>query len=115
MLSTETQQRTRRKPVPRSLWTKERLILELSRELELRQVLVRRLLERAFSHVGEALLTGDRVFSWPGFGTFTARWVPTRTVPHPATGQPVELPPVMRVRFRASSVLKRNAQPEDEG
>ncbi len=48
------------------------------------------------------------------FGTFKAVQMGARTVQHPRSGEPIEIPAQLRVRFKASKMLTEQVNGEGE-
>ncbi|HHU81088.1 MAG TPA: HU family DNA-binding protein [Acholeplasmataceae bacterium] len=63
--------------------------------------------------MSEALSNGEKV-QLTNFGTFEKKVQASYLGVHPITGEPMQVPPVVKVNFTSSSVLKRRLK-EKEG
>jgi DNA-binding protein HU-beta len=84
----------------------------LSDELGLPRATGRRFLERLLEMVADDLVYTGRI-ELRGLGTFAAYDRPARQVPHPRTGEPVQVPATRAVRYRTSASLLRRLNPRD--
>lgn len=68
----------------------------------------RRMLKLVFGELA-AMASREKV-SWPGLGTFRPGFIAARTVRSPATGEPIRLPRVKKIHFKAAGVLRQPAR-----
>lgn len=63
------------------------------------------IIPQVFESISDMLLDKQKVFI-PGFGTFIPYITPGKIGQVPATGEPLEIPPMYRVKFKANFKLK---------
>lgn len=69
-------------------------------------------LEAAIDIISHVLIQGGEV-RLSGFGTFWVSYRRARTTRHPRTGGPVQIPAARIPKFRPSSQLRQQIQPDD--
>ena len=83
---------------------KAELISVLARKTGKPQTEAKALLEASTSTVTETLSKGDKV-TLVGFGTFDVQHVQARTGRNPRTGEPLQIKPKKKPRFKAGAEL----------
>lgn len=81
------------------------LATHLSGEHDLPKAKVKRLLDAAFTAIGETVARGEEV-SLPGFGKFKAADRPAREGRNPATGETIQIAASRKASFAPAKVLK---------
>jgi len=90
--------------------TKAELIDAVAQSANVTKHDAERTISAFFELVVASAKKGEKV-SWPGFGSFTASTRKARTGRNPRTGEPVEVPASMAIKFSASSTLKAELNP----
>ncbi|MCX7661549.1 MAG: integration host factor subunit beta [Candidatus Omnitrophica bacterium] len=87
--------------------TKRDLVLKIAEELNLRQVIVKKVVQKVFDHILEALLKGDKV-ELRRFGIFKIKERKARVGRNPRKPeQVVPVPPRKAVSFKPSIEMKK--------
>jgi DNA-binding protein HU-beta len=90
--------------------TKAELIDAVAQSANVTKHDAERTISAFFELVVASAKKGEKV-AWPGFGSFTASTRKARTGRNPRTGEPVEVPASMAIKFSASSTLKAELNP----
>ncbi len=85
--------------------TKKEIIIAISEETGLPQVDVKRVLQRAFSHIIESLKAGKTI-ELRNFGVFKVKQRASRRGRNPKTGQEVPVPPRRVVVFKPGLLMR---------
>ena len=81
-------------------------IRENSTKATLTQAAANEIVDHVFDLVSTTL-TAETSFRFPGFGTFTLKRLPARTVRHPQTGQALKVKASRSVSFRPATKLRK--------
>lgn len=86
--------------------TKKDIILRVSDECNLKQTDVKRVVQRTFDAIIEALIRGEKI-ELRNFGVFKLKQRRSRTGRNPRTGQTVPVPPRKVVVFKPGLEMKQ--------
>ncbi|MCM8799589.1 MAG: integration host factor subunit beta [Candidatus Omnitrophica bacterium] len=86
--------------------TKKDLVLKISDETQLKQIDVRKVVQKTFDHIIEALERGEKI-ELRNFGIFKVKQRKSRTGRNPRTGQVVPVPPRKVVIFKPGLEMKK--------
>lgn len=86
--------------------TKKDIILRVSDETNLKQIDVKRVVQKTFDCIIEALIRGEKI-ELRNFGVFKIKQRKSRTGRNPRTGQAVPVPPRKVVVFKAGLEMKK--------
>ncbi len=89
--------------------TKKDIVLKVAAETGIKQVDVKRVVQRTLDHIVEALARQDRV-ELRNFGVFKTKARRGRTGRNPRTGDVVPVPPKRVAVFKAGLIMKRKVQ-----
>jgi len=89
--------------------TKKDIILKVSDETNLKQIDVKRVVQKTFDCIVEALVRGERI-ELRNFGVFKIKQRKSRTGRNPRTGQVVPVPPRKVVVFRSGLEMKKKVK-----
>ena len=84
--------------------TKSQLIEAVSERIDMPKAQAERLVNAIFDEMRMALCNGSRI-EFRGFGSFQVREYKSMVARNPRTGEPVQVPPRRRVRFRMSDLI----------
>jgi nucleoid DNA-binding protein len=85
--------------------TKKDIILKVSDETELKQIDVKKVVQKTFDFIIEALVRGEKI-ELRNFGVFKIKHRKSRTGRNPRTGQVVPVPPRKVVVFKPGLEMK---------
>jgi len=86
--------------------TKKDIVLKIAEETGLRQLDVKRTVQRTLDHIVESLRAGETV-ELRNFGVFKVKERRSRIGRNPKTGTPVPIPTRRVVAFKAGMVMKK--------
>jgi DNA-binding protein HU-beta/integration host factor subunit alpha len=86
--------------------TKKEIVLKISEETNLKQIDVKKVVQRVLDHVVEALTKGETV-ELRNFGVFKVRSRKPRVGRNPKTGVAVPIPEKRIVTFKSGMVMKK--------
>jgi len=86
--------------------TKKDIILRVSDETNLKQIDVKKVVQRSFDCIVEALVRGEKI-ELRNFGVFKIKQRKSRTGRNPRTGQVVPVPPRKVVVFKPGLEMKK--------
>ena len=86
--------------------TKKDIILKVSDESNLKQIAVKKVVQRTFDCITEALVRGEKI-ELRNFGVFKIKQRKSRTGRNPRTGQAVPVPPRKVVIFKPGLEMKK--------
>lgn len=86
--------------------TKKDIILRVSDETNLKQIDVKKVVQKSFDCIIEALIRGEKI-ELRNFGVFKIKQRKSRTGRNPRTGQAVPVPPRKVVVFKAGLEMKK--------
>lgn len=86
--------------------TKKDLVLKISDETQLKQIDVKKVVQKTFDHIIEALERGEKI-ELRNFGIFKVKQRKSRTGRNPRTGQVVPVPPRKVVVFKPGLEMKK--------
>lgn len=86
--------------------TKKDIILKISDEFNLKQIEVKKILQKAFDSIIEALVRGEKI-ELRNFGIFKIKQRKSRTGRNPRTGQVVPVPSRKVVTFKPGLEMKK--------
>jgi nucleoid DNA-binding protein len=86
--------------------TKKDIILKVSDETNIKQIDVKRIVQKTFDYVVEALARGEKI-ELRNFGVFKVKQRKSRTGRNPRTGQVVPVPPRKVVVFKPGLEMKQ--------
>lgn len=89
--------------------TKKDIVLKVAAEAGLKQLDVKRVVQRSLSVIVEALARGETV-ELRNFGIFKVKSRKGRTGRNPRTGDKVPIPPKRVVTFKPGLVMKRDVR-----
>jgi nucleoid DNA-binding protein len=89
--------------------TKKDIILKVSDETKLKQIDVKKVLQKAFDCILEALVRGEKI-ELRNFGIFKIKERKSRTGRNPRTGQIVPVPPRKVVVFKPGLEMKQKVK-----
>lgn len=86
--------------------TKKDLVTKIAEETELKQIDVKKIVQRTLDHIIEALTKGETV-ELRNFGIFKVRSRKSRVGRNPKTGVTVPIPEKRIVSFKSGMVMKK--------
>ncbi|MDD5561222.1 MAG: integration host factor subunit beta [Candidatus Omnitrophica bacterium] len=86
--------------------TKKDIVLKVSDETNLKQIDVKKVVQRTFDCIVEALIRGERI-ELRNFGVFKIKQRKSRTGRNPRTNQVIPVPPRKVVIFKAGLEMKQ--------
>lgn len=86
--------------------TKKDIILKISDETQLKQIDVKKVVQKTFDYIVEALARGEKI-ELRNFGVFKLKQRRSRTGRNPRTGQIVPVPPRKVVVFKPGLEMKK--------
>jgi len=86
--------------------TKKDIILRISDETNLKQIFVKKVVQKTFDYIVEALARGEKI-ELRNFGVFKIKQRKSRTGRNPRTGQIVPVPPRKVVVFKPGLEMKK--------
>ena len=86
--------------------TKKEIVLKISEETELKQIDVKKVVQRVLDHIVEALTKGDTV-ELRNFGIFKVKNRKPRVGRNPKTGVAVPIPEKRIVVFKSGMIMKK--------
>ena len=86
--------------------TKKDLVIKIAEETELKQIDVKRIVQRTLDHIIEALTKGETV-ELRNFGIFKVKSRRSRVGRNPKTGVTVPIPEKRVVSFKSGMVMKK--------
>lgn len=86
--------------------TKKDIILKISDETNLKQLDVKKVVQKTFDYIVEALARGEKI-ELRNFGVFKTKQRKSRTGRNPRTGQVVPVPPRKVVVFKPGLEMKK--------
>lgn len=89
--------------------TKKDIVLKVSDQVNVRQVVVKRIVQRTFDSIVEALIRGEKV-ELRNFGVFKIKERRSRTGRNPRTGEVVPVPPRKVVVFKPGLEMKHKVK-----
>ena len=89
--------------------TKKDIILRVSDETNLKQIDVKKVVQKTFDYIVEALSRGEKI-ELRNFGVFKIKQRKSRTGRNPRTGQVVPVPPRKVVVFKPGLEMKQKVK-----
>lgn len=89
--------------------TKKEIVLKISEETDIKQVDVKKVVQRTLDHIIESLSKGETV-ELRNFGVFKVKSRKPRIGRNPKTGAAVPIPERKVVAFKAGMVMKKKAR-----
>ena len=89
--------------------TKKDIVLKVSDETNLKQIDVKRVVQKTFDCIVEALIRGENI-ELRNFGVFKIKQRKSRTGRNPRTGEVVPVPPRKVVVFKAGLEMKKKVK-----
>jgi nucleoid DNA-binding protein len=89
--------------------TKKNIVLKISDETKLKQIDVKKVVQKTFDCIVDSLAKGEKV-ELRNFGVFKVRSRRGRTGRNPRTGQVVPVPPRKVVVFKSGMVMKQKVR-----
>lgn len=89
--------------------TKRDMILKIADETDIKQVDVRRVVQKTLDHITKSLANGDKV-ELRNFGVFKVKSRRGRTGRNPRTGETVPVPPKKVAVFKPGLVMKKEVK-----
>jgi len=86
--------------------TKKDLVIKIAEETELKQIDVKRIVQRTLDHIIESLTKGETV-ELRNFGIFKVKTRKSRVGRNPKTGVTVPIPEKRIVSFKSGMVMKK--------
>ena len=86
--------------------TKKDIVLKIAEETQLKQIDVKKVVQRTLDHIIESLTKGDTV-ELRNFGIFKVRSRKSRVGRNPKTGQTVPIPEKKVVSFKSGMIMKK--------
>lgn len=86
--------------------TKKDIILKISDETQLKQIDVKKVVQKTFDYIVESLSRGEKI-ELRNFGVFKLKQRKSRTGRNPRTGQIVPVPPRKVVVFKPGLEMKK--------
>ena len=86
--------------------TKKDIILKISDETNLKQLDVKKVVQKTFDYIIQALVRGEKI-ELRNFGVFKTKQRKSRTGRNPRTGQVVPVPPRKVVVFKPGLEMKK--------
>jgi nucleoid DNA-binding protein len=89
--------------------TKKDIVLKVSDQTNVRQVVVKKIVQKTFDSIVEALVRGEKV-ELRNFGVFKIKERKSRTGRNPRTGEVVPVPPRKVVVFKPGLEMKHKVK-----
>mgnify|MGYP001250046962 CR=1 FL=1 len=89
--------------------TKKDIILKISDETNLKQIIVKKIVQKSFDYIVEALARGEKI-ELRNFGVFKIKQRRSRLGRNPRTGQAVPVPPRKVVIFKPGLEMKKKVK-----
>lgn len=89
--------------------TKKDIVLRIADQANVRQVVVKKIVQKTFDSIVEALVRGEKV-ELRNFGVFKIKERRSRTGRNPRTGEVVPVPPRKVVVFKPGLEMKRKVR-----
>ena len=89
--------------------TKKDIILKVSDETNLKQIDVKKIIQKTFDCITDALVRGEKI-ELRNFGVFKVKQRKSRTGRNPRTGQEVPVPPRKVVVFKPGLDMKKKVR-----
>jgi len=89
--------------------TKKDIILKISDEANIKQILVKKVVQKTLDYIIEALIRGEKI-ELRNFGVFKIKQRRSRLGRNPRTGQPVPVPPRKVVVFKPGLEMKKKVK-----
>ena len=89
--------------------TKKDIILRVSDETNLKQIDVKKVVQKTFDHIVDALARGEKI-ELRNFGVFKIKQRKSRTGRNPRTGEVVPVPPRKVVVLKAGLEMKKKVR-----
>jgi len=89
--------------------TKKDIILKISNETNLKQIIVKKIVQKSFDYIVEALARGEKI-ELRNFGVFKIKQRRSRLGRNPRTGQAVPVPPRKVVIFKPGLEMKKKVK-----
>lgn len=89
--------------------TKKDIILKVSDEINLKQIDVKKVVQKTLDTIIEALVRGEKI-ELRNFGVFKIKQRRSRTCRNPRTGQTVPVPPKKVVVFKPGLEMKKKVK-----
>jgi len=86
--------------------TKKEIVEKIAEQTQIKQIDVKKVVQKTFDTIAEALIKGDRV-ELRDFGIFKTKSRKARKGRNPRTGESVPVPPKRAVVFKAGMELKK--------
>ena len=86
--------------------TKKDIVIKIAEDTELKQIDVKRIVQRTLDHIVEALAKGETV-ELRNFGIFKVKTRKSRVGRNPKTGMTVPIPEKRIVSFKPGMVMKK--------
>jgi DNA-binding protein HU-beta/integration host factor subunit alpha len=91
--------------------TKKEIVLKIAEEAELKQIDVKKVVQRVLDHIVESLTKGETV-ELRNFGIFKVKSRKPRVGRNPKTGATVPIPEKRIVTFKSGMVMKKKVMKE---
>ena len=89
--------------------TKKDIVLRVADETNLKQIDVKKVVQKTFDYIVEALVRGEKI-ELRNFGVFKIKQRKSRTGRNPRTGEVVPVPPRKVVVFKAGLEMKQKVK-----
>ena len=89
--------------------TKKDIILKVSDETNIKQIDVKKVVQKSFDYIVEALARGEKI-ELRNFGVFKIKQRKSRTGRNPRTGEAVPVPPRKVVVFKPGLEMKKKVR-----
>jgi nucleoid DNA-binding protein len=89
--------------------TKKDIVLRVADETNLKQIDVKKVVQKTFDFIVEALVRGEKI-ELRNFGVFKIKQRKSRTGRNPRTGEVVPVPPRKAVVFKAGLEMKQKVK-----
>lgn len=86
--------------------TKKEIVEKIAEQTQIKQIDVKKVVQKTFDSIAEALIKGDRV-ELRDFGIFKTKSRKARKGRNPRTGESVPVPPKRAVVFKTGMELKK--------
>ena len=89
--------------------TKKEIVMKIAEEADIKQVDVKKVVQRTLEHIMDSLAKGETV-ELRNFGVFKVKTRRSRMGRNPKTGEGVPIPERKVVTFKAGMVMKKKAR-----
>ena len=89
--------------------TKKEIVLKIAEESKIKQVIVKKVVQKTLDEIVQALTRGERV-ELRNFGIFKVKSRRGRTGRNPRTGEAVPVPPKKVVVFKSGLIMKQEVK-----